>query len=127
MCPALCDAMEWSLPVSSVHGLLQARILEWVAISFSRYGDGTTLTADSEEELKNLLMNVKEESKQVDLKLNIQNTKIMAFSPITSWQIHGEKLEIVTDFIFLGSKITTDGDCHPATKLKDTCSLEDKL
>ena len=67
--------------------------------------------AESEEELKSLLMKVKEESEKVGLKLNIQKTKIMASSPITSWQIDGEKLETVTDFIFLGSKITADGDC----------------
>ena len=66
--------------------------------------------AESEEELKNLLMKVKEESEKVDLKLNIQKTKIIASRPITSWQIHGKTMEIVTDFIFLGSKITVDGD-----------------
>ena len=68
--------------------------------------------AESEEELKSLLMKVKEESEEVGLKLNIQKTKIMAFSPITSWQIDGETVETVTDFIFLGSKITADGDCN---------------
>ena len=67
--------------------------------------------AESEEELKSLLMKVKEESEKVDLKLNIQKTKIMASGPTTSWQIDGEKVEIVTDFVFLGSKITADGDC----------------
>ena len=67
--------------------------------------------AENEEELKSLLMKVKEESKKVGLKLNIQETKIMAFGPITSWQIEGEKVETVTDFIFLGFKITADGDC----------------
>ena len=72
-----------------------------------RYGDDTTIMAESEEELKNPLMKVKEES---DLKLNIQKTKIMASGPITSWQIDGETVETVTDFIFLGSKITADGD-----------------
>ena len=75
-----------------------------------RYADDTTFTAESEEELKSLLMKVKEESEKVGLKLNIQKTKIMASSPITSWQIDGETVEIVTDFIFLGSKITADGD-----------------
>ena len=75
-----------------------------------RYADDTTLMAESEEELKNLLMKVKEESEKVDLKLNIQKTKIIASGPITSWQIHGKTMEIVTDFIFLGSKITVDGD-----------------
>ena len=73
-----------------------------------RYADDTTLMAESEEELKSLLMRVKEESEKVGLKLNIQKTKIMASSPVTSWQIDGETM---TDFIFLGSKITTDGDC----------------
>ena len=75
-----------------------------------RYVDDTILMAKSEEELKNLLMKVKEESETVGLKLNIQKTKIIASSPITSWQIHGETVETVSDFIFLGSKITADGD-----------------
>jgi len=75
-----------------------------------RYADNTTLMAESEE-LKSLLMKVKEESEKVGLKPNIQKTKIMASGPITSWQIDGETMEILTDFIFLGSKITTDGDC----------------
>ena len=79
--------------------------------------------AKSEEELKDLLMRVKEESENAGLKLNIQKTKIMAFRPITSWQIEGEKVETAAHFIFLGSKITVDGD----SKLKDTCSLEEKL
>ena len=76
-----------------------------------RYTDDTTLMAESKEELKSLLMKMKEESEKADLKLNIQKTKIMAFGPITSWKIDGETIEIVTDFIFLGSKITADGDC----------------
>ena len=76
-----------------------------------RYADDTTLKAKSEEELKNLLMNVKEESEKVDLKLNIQKTKIMTSGPITSCQIDGEAMETVTDFILGGSKITADGDC----------------
>ena len=76
-----------------------------------RYADDTTLMAESEEELKGLLVRVKKESKKAGLKLNIQKTKIMAASFITSWQIEGEKVETVTDFIFLGSKITVDGDC----------------
>ena len=76
-----------------------------------RYADDTTLMAESKEELKSLLMKVKEESEKVDLKLNIQKTKIMASGPITSWQIDGETVETVTDFIFEGSKITADGDC----------------
>ena len=80
---------------------------------------------ESEEELKSLLMKVKEESEKVGLKLNIQKTKIMASGPITSWQIDGETVETVSDFIFLGSKITADGDC--SMKLKDAYSLEEKL
>ena len=75
-----------------------------------RYADDTTLMAESEEELKSLLMKVKEESEKVGLKLNIQKTKIVASGPITSWQIDGETVETVADFIFLGSKITADGD-----------------
>ena len=81
-----------------------------------RYVDDTTLMAESEEDLKSFLMKVKEESEKVGLKLNIQKTKIMAFSPITSWPIDGETMETVTDFIFLGSKITTDGDCSHEMK-----------
>ena len=73
--------------------------------------DDTTLMAESEEELKSLLMRVKEESEKAGLKLNIQKTKIMASGPISSWQIDGEKVEVVTDFIFLGSQITVNGDC----------------
>ena len=76
-----------------------------------RYADDTTLMAESKEELKSLLMKVKEESEKTDLKLNIQKSKIIASSPITSWQIEGGKVEAVMDFIFLGSKITGDGDC----------------
>ena len=76
-----------------------------------KYADDTTLMAESEEEFKSLLMKVKEESEKVGLKLNIQKTKIMASSPITSWEIDGETAETVSDFIFLGSKITADGDC----------------
>ena len=82
-----------------------------------RYADDTTLIAESEEELKSLLMNMKEESEKVGLKLNIQKTKIMAFSPITSWEIDGETVETVADFIFLGSKITADGDCSHEIKI----------
>ena len=77
-----------------------------------RYADDTTLMAESEEELKSLLMKVKEESEKVGLQINIQKTKIMAFGPITSWQIDGETVETVADLIFLGSKITADGDCN---------------
>ena len=81
-----------------------------------RYADDTTLMAESEEELKSLLMKVKEESLKIGLKLNIQKTKIMASSPITSWKIDGVTVETVTDFIFLGSKITADGDCSHGIK-----------
>ena len=81
-----------------------------------RYADDTTLTAESEEELKSLLMKVKEESEKVGLKFNIQKTKIMASCPITSWEIDGETVEKVADFIFLGSKITADGDCSHEIK-----------
>ena len=80
-------------------------------ISNLRYADDTTLMTEGEEELKRLLMKVKEESEKVGLKPNMQKTKIMASSPIASWQIDGETMETVTDFIFLGSKITADGDC----------------
>ena len=76
-----------------------------------RYADDTTLMAESEEELKSLLTKVKEESEKVGLKLNIQKTKIMACGPITSWEIDGETVETISDFIFWGSKITADGDC----------------
>ena len=81
-----------------------------------RYADDTTLMAESEEELKSLLMKVKEESENVGLKLSIQKSKIMASSPIISWQIEGETVETVTDFLFLGSKITADGDCSHEIK-----------
>ena len=83
--------------------------------------------ADSEEDLKSLLMRVKEESEKAGLKLNIQKAKIMASGPITSWQIEGEKMETVGDFIFLGSKITADGPVTAGIKLKDVHSLEGKL
>ena len=89
-----------------------------------RYADNTTLMAESEEKLKSLLMEVKEEHEKAGLKLNIQKSKIMASSPITSWQIDGETMEIVTDFIFLGPKITS---VTAAMKLNDACSLEEKL
>ena len=89
-----------------------------------RYADDTTLMAESKE-LKSLLMTVKEESENVGLKLNIQKTKIMASGPITSWQIDGQTVETMTDFILWGSKITADGDA--AMKLKDAYSLEGKL
>ena len=95
----------------------QARIkIAGRKINNLRYADDTTLIADSEEEPKSLLMKVKEESEKVGLKLNIQKMKIMASSPNTSWQIDGETVEIVRDFIFLGSKITADGDCSHEIK-----------
>ena len=87
------------------------------------YTDDTTIMAEIKEELKSLLMKVKEESEKVGLKLNIQKTKIMVFSPITSWQIDGETMETVTDFILGGSKITADGDCSHEIN----CSLEEKF
>ena len=82
-----------------------------IKIAGRRYADDTTLMAESKNELKSLLMKVKEESEKAGLKLNIQKTKIMASGPITSWQIDGKTMETVTDFIFLGSKITADGNC----------------
>ena len=90
-----------------------------------RYADDTTLMAESEEELKSLLVKVKEESEKVGLKLNIQKTKIMVSGPITSWEIDGETVETVADFMFLGSKITADGDC--SHEIKRRVSLEGKL
>ena len=90
-----------------------------------RYADDTILLVESEEALKSLLMNVKDEREKVGLKLNIQKMKIMASSPITSWQVDGETMETVRDLIFLGTKITVDGDY--SNKLKDACSLEEKL
>ena len=81
-----------------------------------RYADDTTLMVENEEELKSLLMKVKEESEKVGLKLNVQKTKIMASGPITSWQIDGETVETVSDFIFLGSSISADGDCNHEIK-----------
>ena len=89
-----------------------------------RYADDTTFIAESEEELKSLLMKVKEESEKVGLKLNIQKTKITASGPITTWEIDGETVKTVSDFILGGSKTTSDGDC--TMKLKDTSSLEGK-
>ena len=88
----------------------------WRNINNLRYADDTTLTAESEKELKSLLMKVKEESEKVGLKLNIQKMKIMASGPPTSWEIDGETVETMSDFIFLGSKITADGDCSHEIK-----------
>ena len=99
--------------------------IAWRNINNLRYADDTTLMADSEEELKSLLMKVKEESKKVGLKLNIQKTKIMASSPITSWQIDGETVETVSDLIFWAPKLLQM--VNAAMKLKDAYSLEEKL
>ena len=125
--------MDRSLPGSSIHGIFQARVHHvkcWAGINIARrninnlrYSDDTTLMAESEEELKSLLIKVKEESKKAGLKLNIHKTEITASGPITSWQIDGEKMETVTDFIFLGCKITADGYC--AHKIK-RCLLLDR-
>ena len=93
-------------------------------INNHRYEDDTTLMAESEQELKSLLMKVKEESEKVGLKLNIQKTKIMAFGPITSWEIDGETVVTVSDFVFLASEITADGDCSHEIKRH---SFEEKL
>ena len=90
--------------------------IAWRSINNLRYANDTTLMAESEEELKNLLMKVKEKSQKVGLKLNIQETKIMVSGLITSWQIDGETVETVRDFIFLGSKIAADGDCSHEIK-----------
>ena len=91
-------------------------MIVWRNINNLRYADDTTLMAEHEEELKSLLMKVKEKSGKLGLKLNFQKTKIMASGPITSWQIDGETMETVTDFIFLGSKITADDDCSHEIK-----------
>ena len=99
--------------------------IAWKNINNLRYADDTTLMAESEEELKCLLMKVKEESEKVGLKLNIQKTKIMASSPITSWEIDRETVETVSDFIFGGSKITADGDC--SHEIKRCLLLERKV
>ena len=102
---------------------LESRLPGEISINL-RYADDTTLKAESKEELKSLLMKVKEESEKDGLKLNIQKTKIMASGPITSWQIEGETMETVTDFIFLGSQITADGDC--SHEIKRSLLLERK-
>ena len=148
LCPTVSDPMDCSTPGSSVHGIFQARVLEWGAIAFSlrnagleetqagikiagrnisnfRYADDTTLMAESEEELKSLLMKVKEESEKVGLKLNIRKTKIMASGPITSWEIDGETVETVADFILGPPKSLQT--VIAAMKLKDAYSLEEKL
>ena len=99
--------------------------IAWRNINNLRYADNTTIMAESEEELKSLLMKMKEESGKVGLKLNIQKTKIMASGPITSWHIEGETMETVRDFKFFGTKITADGDC--IHEIKSTCSLENPM
>ena len=109
-----CKMLGWMK-----HGLDEAQAGIKIArrnISNLRYTDDTTLMAEREEELKSLLMKVKEASEKVGLKLNIQKTKIMASGPITSWEIHGETVETVSDFILGGSKITADGDCSHKIK-----------
>ena len=116
--------MIFSIFISTVKCFFQIfKKFVFLTINNLRYADDSTLMAESE--LKSLLMKVKEESEKVGLKLNIQKTKIMASSPITSWQIGGEIMETVRDFIFLGSNITADGDW--AMKLKDAYFLEEKL
>ena len=117
------QSTSWEIP-GWMKRKLESRLPGGRNISNLRYADDTTLMAESEEELKSLLMKVKEESEKVDLKLNIQKTKIMASGPITSWEINGETVETVTDFILGGSKITSDGDCNHEIK---TCFLEEKL
>ena len=97
------------------------------AISITRYADDTTLMAECEEELKSLLMNVNEESENVGLKFNIQKTKIMASGPISSWQIDGETMETVRNFILWGSKITADGDCSNCHEIKRRLILGRKV
>ena len=92
-------------------------------INSLRYADDTTLMPESKEELQSLLMKVKQEREKAGLKLSVQKTKIMASGPITSWQIDGENVETVSDFIFLGSKINVDSDC--SHKIKDACTLEE--
>ena len=133
--------LAWRIPWTEEPGELQSMGLQRVGreetqagikiagrnINNLRYADDTTLMAESEEEFKSLLMKVQVESEKVGLKLNIQKTKIMASGPTTSWEIDGKTVETVSDFIFLGSKITADLKLTSAMKLKDTCSLEEKL
>ena len=107
---------EYDLRNSGVHEAEAGIKIAGRNMNNLRYADDNTLMADSEEELKRLLMKVKEESEKVGLKLSIQKTKIMASDPITSWQIDGETVETMADFIFWGSKITTDGDCSHEIK-----------
>ena len=109
-------ATSWTTAYQAPPAMGFSRQEYWRNINNLRYPDDTTLMAESEEELKRLLMKVKEESEKIGLKLNIQKTKIMASGPITSWQIDGETMERVTDFISLGSKITVDGNCSHEIK-----------
>ena len=106
MISTVCPIFEWKIRL----------IIRHLLCNNLRYADDTTLMAESEEEQKSLLMEVKEERENVGLKLNIQKTKIMASGPITSWEIDGETVETVSDFIFWGSKITADGDCSHEIK-----------
>ena len=101
----------------SINHKLESRLQGEISTTLVRYTDDTTLMAKSEEELESLLMNVKEESERAGLKLSIQNTKIMASGPITLQQLEGGKVETVTDFLFLGFKITVDGDCSQKIKM----------
>ena len=133
--PQGCILSACLFKVYAMYIILNARLDEtqvgikiaWRNINNLRYADDTTLMAESKKELKSLWMKVKEESEKAGLKLSIQKTKIMASGPITSWQIDGETMETVTDFIFLDSKITVDGDCSHKIKSKDSFSLEKKL
>ena len=104
---------------------LESRLRWEISITSDKQMTPTTVMTESEEELKSLLMTMKEESEKAGLKLNIQKTKIRASGPITSWQIDEKTVETVTDFLFLGSQITADGDC--SHEMKGTCSLEEKL
>ena len=124
--PAYLTSMQitsWEMLDWKKHKL-ESRLPGEISIYLS-YADDTTLMAESEEELKSLSMKVKEESEKVGLKLNIQKTKIMASGPITSWEIDGETVETVSDFLFLGFKITADGEC--SHEIKDAYSWKGKL
>ena len=119
MVPSFTDFVSKSIYWTPYAGLEEAQAGIKIAgrnINNLRYADDTTLMAENEKELKSFLMKVKEESEKLGLKLNIQKTKIMASSPITSWQIDGETVETVADFLLLGSKITADGDCSHEIK-----------
>ena len=127
MSPCLFNLYSEYTTRNAVLAEAQARIkIAWRNINNLRHADDTTLMAESEEELKSLLMEMGKENENSGLKFNIQKMKIMASSPITLWQIDAETMGTVTDFIFLGSKITADGDCSHEI-IKDACSLEEKL